>query len=251
VVRSFLIAWHFLMGVRLRAESCTPGARELASSMAWFPLVGLVLGGVLALADVALSGILARGVVDMLLIVLLVVLTGGLHQDGLADCLDGLAGGRTPEERLRIMRDPRVGAIGATGLVLSLGLRYAALSALPAHDRLPLLICMPAVGRWAMVVAAGSAPYGRREGGLGRPFLENLSAWEVGLATLVVFASGAWFLGPIPASIVLVGGGSLAVGWAAFGRRYFGGMTGDTLGALNEIAEVAVLLAGPALLAWR
>lgn len=251
MVRSFLIAWHFLMGIPLRAESCTPAPGELAGSMAWFPLVGLTLGGILALADVGLSRILARGVVDALLIVLLVLLTRGLHQDGLADCLDGLAGGRTPQERLSIMRDPRVGAIGATGLILSLGLRYEALSVLPAADRLPLLICMPAVGRWSMVLAARCAPYGRTEGGLGQAFLENLSVWEIALATLVLLASGTWLLGAIPTSVMLVVGGMLAMGWAAFGKRYFGGMTGDTLGALNEIAEVAFLLAGPALLAWR
>jgi adenosylcobinamide-GDP ribazoletransferase len=251
VVRSFLIAWHFLMGVPVRAESCRPATRELASSMAWFPLVGLALGGILALADLALSNLLARGVVDMLLIVLLVLLTRGLHQDGLADCLDGLAGGRNPQERLAIMRDPRIGAIGATALMLSLGLRYAALSALPVHERLPLLICMPAVGRWSMVLAAWSAPYGRSESGLGKAFLENLSWWEVILGTVVLCAAGTWLLGVIPTTLLLVGGGTLALGWAAFGRRYFGGMTGDTLGALNEITEVAFLLVGPALLSWQ
>jgi adenosylcobinamide-GDP ribazoletransferase len=219
--------------------------------MAWFPLIGLALGGMLVLADLALSSILARGVVDVLLIVLLVALTRGLHQDGLADCVDGLAGGRTPQERLTIMRDPRIGAIGATGLILSLLLRYAALSALPTADRVSLLLCMPAVGRWSMVLAARIAPYGRKEGGLGQAFSEHLSAWEVVVATLIVLAAGTWLLGAAPTGLVLLGGGTLAVGWVIVGRRYFTGMTGDTLGALNEMTEVAFLLAGPALLAWR
>jgi adenosylcobinamide-GDP ribazoletransferase len=251
MVRSFFIAWHFLMGIPLRAESCSPTARDLGGSMAWFPLVGLALGGMLVLADLALSGIFARRVVDVLLIILLVILTRGLHQDGLADCLDGLAGGRTPQERLSIMRDPRIGAIGATGLILSLFLRYAALSALPIGDRMPMLLCMPAVGRWSMVLAARSAPYGRVEGGLGQAFLDNLSVWEVVLATVVLLASGTWLLGAVPICLVLLGGGTLAIAWAVFARRYFGGMTGDTLGALNEMAEMAFLLAGPALLTWR
>jgi adenosylcobinamide-GDP ribazoletransferase len=81
--------------------------------------------------------------------------------------------------------------------------------------------------------------------------LENLSVWEVILATVVLLASGTWLLGAVPTCFVLLGGGTLAVAWAIFGRQYFGGMTGDTLGALNEMAEVAFLLAGPALLAWR
>ena len=251
MARSFLIAWHFLMGIPLRAEACQPARGELASSMAWFPLVGLALGAMLALVDLALSKILAHAVVDVLLIAFLVAVTRGLHQDGLADCVDGLAGGRTPQDRLAIMRDPHVGAIGATGLILSLGLRYAALSALMPADRAPLLICMPAVGRWSMVVAARSAPYGRTEGGLGQAFLEQLSFRDVALATVVTLASGTWLLGAVPAGIVLAVAGIVAMAWAIFGRRYFGGLTGDTLGALNEIAEVSFLLAGPALLTWR
>jgi adenosylcobinamide-GDP ribazoletransferase len=250
-VRSFLIAWHFLMGVPVHRGSSSPTTYELGRSMAWFPLVGLVLGSILALVDYALAGVLAGSVVNALLIVLLVVLTRGLHQDGLADCLDGLAGGRTPEERRAIMRDPRIGAIGATGLILALGLRYAAFTALPVSDRMPLLICMPALGRWSMVVAARSAPYGRVEGGLGKAFLDELSAWEVVVATLVLFAAGTWLLSAVAMSVVLLIGSALAVGWATFGKRYFGGMTGDTLGALNEVTEVAFLLAAPVVVAWR
>jgi adenosylcobinamide-GDP ribazoletransferase len=251
MVRSFFIAWHFLMGVPLHTDSCRATSRELAGSMAWFPLVGLALGGILVIVDLALSGILARGVIDALLIVLLVMLTRGLHQDGLADCLDGLAGGKTPQERLTIMRDPRIGAIGATGLILSLLLRYAVLSVLPVGERVPMLLCMPAVGRWSMVLAARSAPYGRPEGGLGQAFLDHVSVWDVVLATVVLLAAGTWLFGAVPMSLVLLGEGTLAIAWAMLGRRLFGGMTGDTLGALNEMAEVAFLLAGPALLAAR
>jgi adenosylcobinamide-GDP ribazoletransferase len=251
VVRSFLIAWHFLMAVPLHRSYCRAAPRELAGSMAWFPLVGLVLGGILASADLLLSRLLDRGVVDALLIVLLVLLTRGLHQDGLADTLDGLAGGTTPRERLTIMRDPCLGAIGGTGLVLALGLRYVALLALPHADRLPLLICMPGIGRWTMVVGAWSTPYGRVEGGLGQAFLNHLSMREMVLATLLVIVAVLWCLGLVPMALALGMSGALATGWSMFCRRVFGGMTGDTLGALNELAEITFLLAGPALLAWR
>ena len=124
-----------------------------------------MIGGLLALVDQALRGWMTVEVASVLVIVLLVLLTRGLHQDGLADTIDGLAGGRTVEDRLRIMRDPSVRALGATGLFLSLLLRYAGLLAVPQAWRVPVLLCMPAVGRWAMVCVACASPYARRDGG--------------------------------------------------------------------------------------
>lgn len=126
-----MFAWHFLTAIPLSRVHHDPTAAELASSMAWYSTVGLLIGGLLVAVDQGLSLLFAPVVANALLIVLLVLVTRGLHQDGLADTLDGLAGGKTPEDRLRIMRDPRVGALGATGLFLSLLLRYAALMALP------------------------------------------------------------------------------------------------------------------------
>lgn len=219
--------------------------------MRWYPLIGLVLGSLLTLGDFLLAPLFARGVVDALLILLLVLLTRGLHQDGLADSLDGLAGGHSPAERLAIMRDSRIGAIGATGLMLALGLRYAGLSALPHPGHWPILVCMPAVGRWAMVVGAGSAPYARPDGGLGAPFLTRLRSVDVMWGAALVAAALLWFLGPLGALVGLGLVVSVALGISALARRFFGGMTGDTLGAVNELAETAFLLAGPWLLGWR
>src|SRR5574341_2648499 len=117
VARPFVFAWHFLTAIPLSRVHHEPTASELAASMAWYPSVGLLIGGGLAVTDLVLGSFLAPEVVNALLIVLLVLLTRGLHQDGLADTLDGLAGGWTPAERLLIMRDPRIGAIGATGQI--------------------------------------------------------------------------------------------------------------------------------------
>ena len=116
IVRPFLFAWHFLTAIPLSRHHHEPTAMELASSMAWYSTVGLMIGGTLALADIVLTKLFALEVVNVLLIAFLIVLTRGLHQDGLADTLDGIAGGRAPADRLSIMRDPRIGAIGATGL---------------------------------------------------------------------------------------------------------------------------------------
>ena len=124
-LKPLIFAWQFLTAVPLTRECHDPAPDELAGSMLWYPFVGVLLGGCLALTDALLLRWLPREAVTALLIVLLVSITRGLHQDGLADTLDGLAGGRTPTDRLAIMRDPRIGAIGATGLFLSLILRYA------------------------------------------------------------------------------------------------------------------------------
>src|SRR5690349_11736477 len=128
-MRSFVIAWEFLTAIPLSAASHSPASRELAASMSCFPLVGLILGGILAGVDILLSVALSQAIVNILIVVVLIVATGGIHIDGLADSIDGLAGGRTSTDRLRIMRDVHLGALGATGLVLALALRYAGLAA--------------------------------------------------------------------------------------------------------------------------
>jgi adenosylcobinamide-GDP ribazoletransferase len=248
VARPFIFAWHFLTTIPLSRTHHEPTAPELAASMAWYPVVGLLIGGGLMVADVALTAILAPTVVNVLLIVLLVLLTRGLHQDGLADTLDGLAGGRTPAGRLSIMRDPRIGAIGATGLFLSLILRYAGLMALPDELRLPAVVCMPAVGRWAMVTLAWISPYARAEGGLAGPFLTHLSWRQVVKSTVVLATALAGGFGAIGAGLILLAGTLLVfVGWWAC-RSWFDGITGDALGATNEVIEILFLLFVPLLL---
>ena len=247
-LKPLICAWQFLTAVPVSREFHAPAPDELAGSMLWYPFVGFLLGGLLAMTDLLLTRWLSREVVAGLLILLLVAMTRGLHQDGLADTLDGLAGGRTPSDRLTIMRDPRIGAIGATGLFLSLILRYGALVSIPEALRFPVLLCMPAIGRWGMVVGAYGASYARAEGGLAAPFLAHLSGKHVLGATGVVMALMAWSLGVIPALAALVVGGLLSRLATMFYRQVFGGITGDALGATNELVEVTFILFMPVLL---
>src|SRR5581483_2526503 len=251
MTRHFLIAWHFLTAVPLTRRHHDPTPQELAGSMGWYPAVGLVLGGLLVGTDLLANRLFAPEVANVLLLLLLVSVTRGLHQNGLADTLDGLAGGRTPEERLTIMRDGRIGAIGATGLFLGLALRYAGLLVLPSQVRFPVLLCMPAFGRWAMVVAAWTVPYARAEGGLAAPFLDHLVLHHVVVATLVLAGALSVMFGLGGAVTGLAVGALLARACAAVCRRFFGGMTGDTLGATNEVVETVFLLAGAALSSLR
>jgi adenosylcobinamide-GDP ribazoletransferase len=196
MTRPFVFAWHFLTAIPISRRHHEPSSAELATSMAWYSTVGLLIGGLLATADLGLRLLLTAEVVNVLLIVLLVLMTRGLHQDGLADTIDGLAGGRTAADRLRIMRDPSVGALGATGLFLSLLLRYAGLLALPQPVRLPVLLCMPALGRWAMVSVAWGSPYARSEGGVGRGVSDSsVLAACLALESCVGLRAGGWIRG--------------------------------------------------------
>jgi adenosylcobinamide-GDP ribazoletransferase len=247
-LRPFVCAWQFLTAVPLSRDLHTPAPDELAGSMSWYPFVGILLGGVLVVIDALLTRWLTGEVVAALLIILLVGMTRGLHQDGLADTFDGLAGGRTPANRLTIMRDPRIGAIGATGLFLSLILRYGALLSIPDALRVPVLLCMPAVGRWSMVVGAYGARYARAEGGLAAPFLARLSARHVLTATVVVVCLMIWSFGVPPALAALFIAGLFSRLMTNFYRRCFGGITGDTLGATNELIEVSFVLLMPLLM---
>ncbi len=251
MTRPFVFAWHFLTAIPISRRHHTPTPHELATSMAWYSTVGLLIGGLLVLADVGLRAWVAAEVDNVLLIVLLVLLTRGLHQDGLADTVDGLAGGRTVEDRLRIMRDPRVGAFGATALFLSLLLRYAGLLALPSAVRLPVLLCMPALGRWAMVSLAWASPSARRDGGLAASFLTHLSWHHVLVSSLVLAVALTTALG---GSVAVATMGLAMVLLVLIRQRcltLLGGVTGDVLGATNELVEILFLLSIPALVMAR
>lgn len=242
MTRSFLIAWQFLTAVPLSRIHHDPSPAELADSMAWYPIVGAVLGGLLVVTDYALANWLPREIVAVFLIILLIAMTRGLHQDGLADTIDGLAGGRNPADRLAIMRDSRVGAIGATGLFLSLIARYAAFVSLPDAIRWQALFSAPALGRWAMVSGAYGARYARAEGGLAGSFLAHLSAKHVMGATLAICCVLVWMFGALGAAAILCASFGVSRCLASWFDRMLGGITGDTIGAGNEVVELLFLL---------
>jgi len=248
VLRSFILAWQFLTAIPLSRSTHDAKPEELASSMSWYPLVGCLLGTLLVIADTLLAQVFSSQVTSLLLMLLLIGITRGLHQDGLADTVDGLAGGRTAQARLAIMRDGRIGAIGATGLFLALGLRYAGLNVLPAGEHLALLFGMPVVGRWAMVMGAFHATYARPEGGLAEPFLAHVSWSHLCLATITAGLVLMLLMGPWAALCCLLIGTALVRLTTAWFHRMFSGVTGDLLGATNEVAEILFIVIVPAVL---
>ena len=243
---SFSLAWNYLTIVPLpfsRQSHVNP--QMLATSFGWYPFVGFLLGTILVMSDRLLLSVLSEPMTNMLLLTILVVVTGGLHLDGLADTIDGLAGGEDSTHRLAIMRDSQVGAIGATGLILAIGLRYAGLSSLPPGGRESLLLCLPALGRWSMVVGAWKVSYPRPEGGVASAFIQYISIRDVSMATIILAMGLMWAVHPMKAVFLMFAMVAIIrfIVWGA--SRLFGGVTGDVLGALNEVTELIVLLCAP------
>ncbi|MBE9525281.1 MAG: adenosylcobinamide-GDP ribazoletransferase, partial [Chloroflexi bacterium] len=144
--------------------------QEMGRAAGWFPLVGLALGALLYGLSRVLNLIFPLPVVAVLVLATWLVLTRGLHFDGFLDICDGLFGGFTPERRLEIMRDSRVGAFGVAGGVLLLLMKYAAMISLP---NLSGLLLAPVMGRWVLSMAIFSYPYAR-EKGLGRDMKDHV-----------------------------------------------------------------------------
>ena len=247
---SFTLAWNLLTIIPLpwSSHSNVP-PHLLAYSLRWYPFIGFLLGTMLIISDRLFSAMFSEPIINLLLLGLLVIVTGALHQDGLADSIDALAGGRDREHRLAILKDGRIGAIGATGLILVLGLRYAGLASLPPGSRETFLLCMPAIGRWSMVVGAWWGSYPRPEGGMAAPFIQYVTVWDVMVATAILGMGLLYSLTPL-STVVLIGAILLVMRFLVwYATRLFGGMTGDLLGTTNELIEIGFLLAAPLLIA--
>jgi len=212
--------------------------KELGQAVGFYPLVGLIIGTVLVGANNLLALILPPAVNAALILALWVLLSGALHLDGFLDACDGLFGGFTPEKRLEIMRDERVGAFGLAGGVLLLLLKYAALGSLP--EIILTLLIVPTLSRWGMSLALIAFPYARDQG-LGRAIKDNSGWRELVLATLIS-ALTAWFTFQWMGLIALIIAGVIVFFAATFVLRRIPGLTGDIYGALNEIVEVVLLV---------
>jgi adenosylcobinamide-GDP ribazoletransferase len=212
--------------------------QELGRAVGFYPLVGALLGLVLAGLNEGLARVLMPGVVPALVLTGWVVLTGALHLDGFLDSCDGLLGGWTPEKRLHIMRDERVGAFGLAGGVLLLLLKLTALSAVSRPTA--ALILAPTLGRWAMALAVVAFPYARPEG-LGKAVKDHAAWRQVALATVFALATAA-LAGGWQGLVALAMAALTTLIVARFALARLPGLTGDLYGAICEIVELATLL---------
>ncbi len=222
-----------------RSLDATP--ERLGRSMALFPAVGMLLGLGLVVINGMLDGLLPRAVLDCLLLVMLIVVTGALHLDGIADLIDGLAGGKDREGVLRIMKDSRVGAMGVVGLVMLLLLKYLSLFNLSLETKSAGLIFMLAAGRWVQVVLATSCRYLRGREGTASVFIEHAGEREllVACGTLLIASLVLFGLPGVFLTFLL---GLAAILLIKYFEMRLGGVTGDVLGAASEIIEVLTLI---------
>ncbi|HEV2656561.1 MAG TPA: adenosylcobinamide-GDP ribazoletransferase [Ktedonobacteraceae bacterium] len=235
-----------------------PGSAQLFSTededaaviigAAYFPFVGLLIALVLLALLLATSQFFPPLVLAAFLVVAQVVLTGGLHMDGLMDSSDGLFGGTSPERRLEIMRDSRVGSFGVLAGACVLLLKFALFATLRVHLLAQAVLMVLPAARWAMIMTVSLFPSARPTG-LGAAFRQTLSPPRLvvaGITALIVVL----VVGHLTGLLVLLVGTLAAVAVGAWATRRLGGLTGDSYGAIAEVAEVVMLLMVVVLNAW-
>ncbi len=227
----------FLTVLPIRPRGDDPGLRAAA---AWFPVAGALVGALAGATRYAAEPLFGPTVASVLALAVLVAVTGALHQDGLADCADGLGVRGDRERRLAVMRDPATGVFGALALLIWGLLLTAAMTSLGNEDALRALVVAAAIARTAALVHAAAAPPARTEG-LGAGFTPGTRA--IAVAAVATIAAAILVAGPAKGLIALAAGALVALATTAWARASLGGRTGDTLGATIALAEVAVCLA--------
>jgi adenosylcobinamide-GDP ribazoletransferase len=242
-LRLFLIAVQFLTRIPTpRLERLPPD--WLARSGKYFPIVGALIGGLSALTLLGAHLVWRSGPLPALIALAVgLVLTGALHEDGLADTADGFGGGRSPEQRLAIMKDPRLGAYGALTLGFTLAIKAAALCALPVQLAAAGLVCAHVGARAAAVWTMSFLPYAAdpTASKVEAPH-RALKTWELALTLAVALAPILLLMRPA-AGLACAGAAALTALLVARGSaRRIGGHTGDVLGAVEQVYELVFLL---------
>jgi adenosylcobinamide-GDP ribazoletransferase len=237
-----LVAIQFLTKLRVPAAGELP-QDALAESARFFPIVGAIVGlGAIAI-DRFIGPPAGRSVSVVLILVYLVIVTGGLHEDGLADAADGFGGGWTRDRVLTIMGDSNIGSFGALAIGCSLLARFVFLTSVPARNFYGVLLAGQVLDRWAMLPLAHWLPSARDEQGQGARMAQKTSATSLIIATafMVFIVSVACGVAALAMMAIACGVAALT---GAYYRRRIGGITGDCLGATCQVTECAVYLTG-------
>jgi adenosylcobinamide-GDP ribazoletransferase len=241
IINELLLAFQFM--TRIPISGLPRERHALARAAKFFPVVGLAIGLVAVAIHRALASRVQPQVLTLVLVIYLVLITGALHEDGLADAADGFGGGWTKEKILLIMRDSRIGSFGAVAVTLSLFARFILINnTLPG--RLPgFLVASSVLCRWTALPLGFWLPYAREDQGLGGAVAGRLPLssllWGTSLAVLsVVAALGLGSLVPFLITLLI----TAASGF--YFKRHIQGVTGDCFGATNQITEIAIYFCG-------
>jgi adenosylcobinamide-GDP ribazoletransferase len=223
-------------------------AGSLARSVKFFPLVGLVVGGGAALLHLLLAPHFSRLVAAFVVLLYLVVATGGLHEDGLADAADGFGGGTSREKILLILRDSRIGSYGGLALVFSLLGRVVLIASLPMTQVPYYFMAAGVLCRWTVLplsyfLSSARAPTGSEVDGQGARIARHTSTVAIICGTIFSFAVAVFLLRSHAIAPIL---GVIILTWltGAYYKKRVGGVTGDCFGATIQLAEMGVYLCG-------
>ncbi len=236
-MKALRTAVNFLTVIPWRGRPDEPPA-ALGEAAGWFPLVGALIGLLSGLVFYGLSLVLPPLAAAVLAAAVWIGLSGGLHLDGLADCCDGMLASASPERRLEIMKDPRLGTFGGIGLIMAVLLKVSLLAALGPGRGLLALPLAAALGRWLLLPSAFQPP--ARPGGMGAAFAASINRKSL--------LWGALWLVPLVALNGWRGLIALVLAHAAAGliwglaKRRLGGVTGDVFGLVVETGELCALL---------
>ncbi len=236
MIKKYLSAISFLTVLPV-SESFS---KKFKNSTSFFPLVGLFIGGVLILVNFSGSFLFPKLVVNLMIITSLAIITGGVHLDGLADTLDGFYAGKNKDDTLRIMDDAHLGAMGVIGIFCVLGTKFVALHSIPEKILYQSLLLFPVLSKWALVFACVTSRPSKNEG-LGKIFVDTTKKRDFFIATIITLLISI-VLFKSKGIIILAAVLLITYLFSRFIIKKIGGLTGDTLGALNEISEAFVLL---------
>lgn len=235
----FWIAWQLLTIIPPPRHQ-EYGVDGLGKSIYFFPMIGLFLGLVLFGLDYLLGLFLPPILINILLVIALIILTGALHLDGFIDTCDGLAPKSLTSDRLKIMSDSRAGSFGVAGGCCLIIAKFAALVALPQELRVTALLLMPVLSRWGMVYTTSIFPAAKKEG-MGWDIKQGTTWKGLAVATafsLIVALVLLWWWSVMLMAVLCV----ILLAFSKYLCSQFGGLTGDNYGAVNEFAEVVVLI---------
>jgi len=238
-LRLFLIAIQFLTRLPVPGELQT-SEETLGRATRFFPMVGVIVGASAALIFWLLRQLLPQSAAVWVAIIFTTFITNGFHEDGLADAFDGFGGGWTKEQALEIMRDSRLGTYGALALVFLILGKYSFLSALAPGQVWRWLIVAHTASRWTVLPLCAWLPYARAEG-KGKLVAKQVGIVEIFIGSVTLFTTA--LLLPWQAAVAALSITGLATLLSGFYyRARLSGITGDCLGATNQIAEVSLYL---------